>query len=293
MIRMLTTPDPRMLRIQLGIELRRLREEADRSTFEAADVLGCKQPKMSKVEGGSQGIKPEEVVQLLDFYGAPAKQRRYLSEVAEQAAKRNRPKKYHRDAVPDWFQRFLALESAATELRLYEVEIITGLLQTEDYARSTIQAWEPAADPRVVEQQVRTRISRQGSLSRSRSPLKLHAVLSEAALHRMQGDANTMRSQLAHLLTMSELPNITLQVLPFAVPNRIAVTSSAMLLNLPEQRLASVYLEDFFGATYLYEPEDYTRYSVLFERLSAAALPHRETQALIAKVLDTYAVTRD
>lgn len=282
------SPDPRMLRIQLGIELRRLREQADRSTFEAADVLGCKQPKISKIESGSQGVKPDEVAQLLDFYGATAKQRKYLLGLAERLPKRARPKMYHRDAVPDWFQRFLALESDATEIKLYETELVTGLLQTEDYARSTIKAWEPVADPRLVERQVQTRLQRQEVLTRRRTPLKLHAVLSEAALHRMQGDGKIMLSQLEYLMEASERPNITLQVLPFAFPNRIAVTSSVMLFHLQEQDLSAVYLEDFFGATYLWESSDYTRYSVVFERLSLAALPVEETRELIDRVSEKY-----
>ncbi|MBB5156671.1 helix-turn-helix domain-containing protein [Saccharopolyspora phatthalungensis] len=277
-----------MLRIQLGIELRRLREQADRSTFEAADLLGCKQPKISKIESGSQGVKPDEVTQLLDFYGATAKQRKYLLGLAERLPKRSRPKMYHRDAVPDWFQRFLALESDATEIKIYETELVTGLLQTEDYARSTIKAWEPAADPRLVERQVQTRLRRQEVLTRRAGPLKLHAVLSEAALHRMQGDTKTMLGQLEHLLAVSERPNITLQVLPFAVPNRIAVTSSVMLFQLREQELSAVYLEDFFGATYLWEPADYTRYSIVFERLILAALPVEESRGLIDRVTDKY-----
>ncbi|WP_258341854.1 helix-turn-helix domain-containing protein [Saccharopolyspora gregorii] len=281
---MQTTPDPRMLRIQLGIELRRLREEADRSTFEAADVLGCKQPKMSKVEGGSQGIKPEEVARLLDFYGASAKQRRYLTEVAEQAVKRNRPKKYHRDAVPDWFQRFLALESAATEIRLYEVETVTGLLQTEDYARSTIQAWEPAADPRLVEQQVRTRMQRQAVLGGKSRLRSLDVVVSEAALRRVQGSGEIMRAQLTRLIELSERPDIAIRVLPFSAPNRITVLSSFTLLHLGAQRLSSVYLEDVLGATYLWEAEEYTRYSMTLDRLQAASLPAEESRELIAKV---------
>ncbi|WP_243794077.1 helix-turn-helix transcriptional regulator [Saccharopolyspora gloriosae] len=279
-----TTADPRMLRIQLGIELRRLREEADRSTFEAADVLGCKQPKMSKVEGGSQGIKPEEVAQLLDFYGASAKQRRYLAEVAEQAAKRNRPKKYHRDAVPDWFQRFLALESAATEIRLYEMETITGLLQTEEYARSTIQAWEPAADPRVIEQQVQTRMQRQVVLKSKNRLRSLDVVLSEAALHRVQGSSEIMHAQLSHLLELAERTNVAIRILPFDVPNRVTVLSSFTLLHLGAQQLSAVYLEDVLGATYLWEPDEYTRYSMTLDRLQAAALPIEESRELIAKV---------
>ena len=279
-----TSPDPRMLRIQLGIELRRLREEADRSTFEAADVLGCKQPKMSKIEGGSQSVQPDDVRKLLEFYGAPAKQRKYLAGVAEQAATRNRPKKYHRDAVPDWFQRFLALESAATDVRLYEMETITGLLQTEDYARSTIQAWEPAADPRLVEQQVQTRMQRQAVL-RSKSALRsLDVVLSEAAIRRVQGDSEIMQAQLAHLLELSERTDVEIRILPFDAPNRITVLSSFFLLHLATQKLSAVYLEDVLGATYLWEPDEYTRYSMTLDRLQAAALPAKESRTLIAKV---------
>lgn len=277
-----------MLRIHLGIELRKLRERADRSAYEAAELLGCKQPKISKIESGGQGVKSGEVARLTEFYGASEEQRDYLVDVAERQPKRSRPKMYHRDAVPDWFRRFLALESDATEMRLYEVEIVTGLLQTEDYAHSTISAWEPAADPRLIASQVETRMRRQAVLTRSPTPLKLHAVLSEAALHRMQGDSEVMRDQLKHLISVSEWPNVTLQVLPFAVPNRIAVASGATLFHLAEQGLSAVYLEEFFGATYLWEPEEYTRYSVVFERLSSAALPAQESRELIDKLADGY-----
>ena len=209
---------------------------------------------------------------------------RYLTEVAEQAVKRNRPKKYHRDAVPDWFQRFLALESAATEIRLYEVETITGLLQTEDYARSTIQAWEPAADPRLVEQQVRTRMQRQAVLGATSRLRSLDVVVSEAALWRVQGSGAIMRAQLTRLIELSERPDVAIRVLPFSAPNRITVLSSFILLHLGAQRLSSVYLEDVLGATYLWEAEEYTRYSMTLDRLQAASLPAEESRELIAKV---------
>lgn len=280
-------PDPRMLRIQLGIELRRLREQADRSTFEAADALGCKQPKISKIENGHQGMKLDEVAQLLDFYAATAQQRDYLLGLAQRLPKRAKPKVYHRDSVPDWVQRFFALESEATEMKIYEVEIVTGLFQTEDYARATLRAWEPAADPRLVENHVKTRMERKAVLTRTNRPLELQVVLSESALHRVQGGREVMREQLDHLLELAELPNIRLQVLPFE-SGRIAVTSSVALMHLAEQQVSTVYLEDFFGATYLWEPAEYTRYSVIFERLSTAALTVPETRRLIARVTKNY-----
>lgn len=284
----MTAPtDPKMTRIQLGIELRRLREGADRSMYEAADVLGCKQPKISKIESGAQGVKPDEVAKLVDFYDAALEKRDYLVDLAENQPKRSRRKRYHRDTVPDWAQRYFTLEWEATEIKHYEVEIITGLLQIEEYARATFRAWEPAADPRIVDRQTKARMSRQTVLTRPERPLDFHVVLSEAALHRVQGGAAVMAEQLEHLLRASELPNVTLQVLPFT-GDRIAVTSSISLLHLARHELSTVYLEDLFGATYLWDSGEYTRHSVVFERICAASLSVEATRRLIAKVARKY-----
>ncbi|WP_235883481.1 helix-turn-helix domain-containing protein [Saccharopolyspora elongata] len=284
---MAMSPDPKVLKIQIGIELRRLRENAGHTAAEAAEALGGAVPKISKIENGKQAATPEEVEKLADLYGTPAKRRKYLANLAAQVPKRSRRRTMYRDAVPDWVQRFFALESEATEMKIYEVELITGLFQIEDYARATLLAWEPAADPRLVESHVKTRMERQAVLARTDPALDLHVVLSESALHRVQGSQDVMARQLNHLLEVSELPNVRLQVLPFDA-NRIAVTSSAALMHLSDQQLSTVYLEDFLGATYLWEPEEYTRYSVIFERLSNAALPVPKTRQLIARVLKKY-----
>ncbi len=281
-------PDPKMLKIQLGIELRRLREESERTAAEAAAVVGGTAPKISKIESGKQGVTTAEVEKLAELYKAPAKRRKYLIGLASQLPKRSPRRTTYRDAVPDWFQRFHALEYAATDMRIYEVESVTGLLQTRAYARSMIEAWEPATDPRLIERQVQARLDRQMVLSRRQKPLNLHVVLSEAALHRVQGGPEVMREQMDYLAKASEMSNVEVRILPFAVPNRIAVPSSVTLLHLAEQQLSAVYLEDMLGATYLDEPESFTRYSIVFERLRAAALPEQESIELIARVATSY-----
>ncbi|MBQ6644349.1 MAG: helix-turn-helix domain-containing protein, partial [Saccharopolyspora sp.] len=65
-------PDPKMLKIQLGIELRRLREESERTAAEAAAVVGGTAPKISKIESGKQGVTTAEVETLAELYKAPA-----------------------------------------------------------------------------------------------------------------------------------------------------------------------------------------------------------------------------
>ncbi|MCA1189965.1 MULTISPECIES: DUF5753 domain-containing protein [unclassified Saccharopolyspora] len=281
-------PDPKMLKIQLGIELRRLREEAECTAAAAAAVVGGTAPKISKIESGKQGVTTAEVEKLSALYDAPAKRRKYLIGLASQLPRRSPRRTTYRDAVPDWFQRFHALEYAATDMRIYEVESVTGLLQTHDYARSMIHAWEPAADPRMIERQVQTRLDRQSVLTRRHKPLNLQVVLSETALRRVQGSGKIMRAQLEHLAETASKPNVDLRVLPFSVPNRISVASSATLLHLAEQQLSAVYLEDVLGATYLHEPAEFTRYSIVFERLRAAALPEHESQDFIAMVAATH-----
>lgn len=281
--------DPRMIKIQLGIALHQLRDETGMTAAEAAAAIGGKGPKLSKIENGKQAATPDEVEKLSELYGAAAKRRKYLVELARQIPKRSpRRSSMYRDAVPDWFERFLALESDASTMRIYELALVTGVLQTEDYIRSTVLAWEPATDPRLVERQVQTRLKRQLVLTRPNKPLELAVVMSEATLRQAIGNPAIMRAQLDHLIVMSERPNVHLQISPFQPPNRITAMSSFVLLHLAEQQLSAVYLEDALGATYLWEPEDYTRYAVLFDRLRDTSLPPEESRALIDSIKETH-----
>ena len=113
-------------------------------------------------------------------------------------------------------------------------------------------------------------------------------VLSEAALRRVQGSHEIMRSQLKHLIEASKRPNITLRVLPFETPNRITTPAAFALFRLAEQNFSTVYLEDLFGATYLKEPEEFTKYSVVFGRLRDSALNPEASRKFLAKVAESY-----
>lgn len=282
--------DPELLKTQLGIELRRLREEAGFTALEACAAINAHTPKLSKLENGNQTADPEDIRKLAEFYRATPEQRDYLVALAEAQPKRRRRRKAaERDAVPDWFRRFLALEWDATEIRTYQVESVHGLLQTEAYARSNILAWEPEADQRLIDKQVETRLGRQTVLKRNGRPsLRFEMLLNEAVLRRVQGSKAIMREQLQHLVTASNRPNIKIRVLPFSVPDRIAMPSAFSLFRLQEQNFSTVYLEDLFGATYLKEPEEFTQYSVVYGRLRDAALDPEASRKFLAKVAESY-----
>lgn len=282
--------DPELLKTQLGIELRRLREEAGYTALEACAAINAQTPKLSKLENGNQTADPDDIRKLAEFYGSTPDQRDYLVALADaQPKRRRRRKSAQRDAVPDWFRRFLALEWDATEIRSYEIDMISGLLQTEDYARSNILAWEPEADERLVSKQVSTRMTRQDALRRNGRPsLRLEVILSEAALRRVQGSNTIMRAQLKHLVTASKRRNITIRVLPFNTPTRITTPAAFQLFRLQEQNLSTVYLEDLFGATYLKEPDEFTQYSIVFGRLRDAALDPESSRAFLDKMAESY-----
>jgi hypothetical protein len=282
--------DADVINAQLGIELRRLRERAGYTAVEACAPIDARGPKLSKIENGRQGATPDEVRMLCEFYRTGVEQRDHLVALAEQRPRRRR-RAGQRDTVPDWFRRFLALEWDATEIRTYHVDVVPGLLQTQDYARAVIRAWEPEADERLVDRQVETRMKRQEVLQRDGRPTpRLEVVLNECALRHLVGSTAVMRAQLRHLARMSKRPNITVRVLPFHVPDRIAVATAFDLFRLAEQNISTVYLEDLFGATYLKEPEEYTQYSSVYGRLRDAALGPEASRDLIDSVADGHRV---
>lgn len=267
---------PTVLRLQLGRELRRLREAAGVGREQAAAELECTVSKISKVESGKVAMRPAEVRALLDRYGAT--ERDEVLRLAREARRRSA----HR--VPDYAKTYVGLESDAREIRTYETELVPGLLQTEDYARAVTRAADPLCDPRVVERLVAARMQRQERLSGD-GPL-LWAILNEAVIRRQVDSKETMGRQLTHLVEMNEHPNITIQVLPFSAGEHASMGSSFSHLTLadpPEGEI--VYLEDLASADYLGRPPQIARYLTAFGSLTQAALNPAASSNFIRSVI--------
>src|SRR5260370_25225943 len=149
------------------------------------------------------------------------------------------------------FATYLGLESAASEIRIYEVNLIPGLLQTEDYARSVIRAGMMNSPREDVERQVALRMARQPAVTRD-DPPKVWAVLDEAALRRRVGGAGLMRMHLEHLLAQAALPNAAVQVIPFTGGAHPAMGRPFVILVFPDRVDTDVvYLEDLTSSLYV------------------------------------------
>ena len=275
---------PTVRRRRLALELRRLREAARLTCEEVADHLECSASKISRVETGRVSVSPRDVRDMLDLYGVPAAQRESLVQLARDSRQKGWWHAFS-DTMQPQFATYVGLESAASEIRIYEVSLIPELLQTEDYARVVIRSGMMSSPSDDVERQVALRMARQPAITRD-DPPKVWAVLDEAALRRQVGGPGLMRLQLEHLLAQAALPNVAVQVIPFGGGAHPAMGRPFIILVFPERVDTDVvYLEDLTSALYLEDVAEVDRYNVFFNHLRASALSFEDSSALITSVL--------
>ncbi len=208
---------PTVRRMLLGAQLRRLREAKGLSRDQAGWHIRASESKISRMELGRVSFKERDVADLLTLYGiVDEDERSALLTLARQA---NSPGWWHAygDLLPTWFQSFPGLESAASVIRTYEVQLVPGLLQTADYARAVIQLRHDRTDDSEIDRRVQLRLTRQDVLNRRPHPPRLWAVVDEAVLRRAIGGPRVMRAQIQHLIDVCERPNVQLQIVPFEV----------------------------------------------------------------------------
>ncbi len=275
---------PTVRRRRLALELRRLREAAKLTCEEVADHLECSASKISRVETGRVSVSPRDVRDMLELYGVPVAQRESMVQLARDSRQKGWWHAFS-DTMQPQFATYVGLESAASEIRIYEVSLIPELLQTEDYARVVIRSGMMSSPSEDIERQVALRMARQPAITRD-DPPKVWAVLDEAALRRQVGGPGLMRLQLEHLLARAALPNVALQVIPFGGGAHPAMGRPFIILVFPERVDTDVvYLEDLTSALYVEDVAEVDRYNVFFNHLRATALSFDDSSALITSVL--------
>ncbi|WP_424531432.1 helix-turn-helix domain-containing protein [Sphaerisporangium viridialbum] len=276
---------PTVLRMLVGAQLRRLREAGEITRAAAGYAIRASDTKISRLELGRTGFKPRDVADLLTLYGVTDEdERQAVLSLAEHA---NNPGWWHvySDVVPSWFEAYIGLEQAAGVIRSWEVQFVPGLLQTEDYARTVIRLDRSATDAEV-ERRVALRMRRQRILT-SPGAVKLWAVVDEGALRRLVGGAATMRAQIEHLIRMSALPNVTLQVMPFSSGGHAAGGGPVTILRLAAHHLPDVvYLEQLASALYPDKPAEIMHYWDVMNSLSVQAEPPARTVASLRRMLE-------
>ena len=276
---------PTVRRMLVGAELRRLRTAKGLSREEAGEAIRASEWKIHRLENGQVSFKEHDIVDLLRLYGVTDSDE--VAEFVVLAREANTPGWWQRygDVLPQWFRTYVDLESAASLIRTYEGQLVPGLLQTDDYIRAVVHdaSLEPSED---VGRRVRLRMARQTVLTGEHPP-RLWAVVDEAALRRPVGGREVMRGQLERLIAATKLPNVTLQILPFAGGAHPAMVSAFSVLRFADRELPDVvYLEHLTNAVYLDKREEVERYLDVMELLCVASDPPARTVELLTRFLD-------
>ncbi|MGD0065894.1 MAG: helix-turn-helix transcriptional regulator [Streptosporangiaceae bacterium] len=217
---MIAPGSPTVRRRRLAAELRGIRESKGKNGDTVAAALKWSPSKISRYERARTGLRPREVERLLDYYEITGPRRALLLALAEDAAQKGWWEEFA-DTLSEDYQQFIGLEHEATSMAIWHVDVVTGLLQTESYARHIISSYsrvEPIA-PGMIGRLVRVRLKRQQVLDRD--GLQLSVVLDESVLHRRVGDDSVMYEQLQRLAQQADRPNLTLQILPLDVQHTV------------------------------------------------------------------------
>jgi transcriptional regulator with XRE-family HTH domain len=287
---MIAPASPTVRRRRLAAELREIRESKGKSGEAVAAALKWSPSKISRYERARTGLRPRDVERLLDYYQIAGPRRALLLDLAEDAAQKGWWEEFA-DSLSEDYRQFIGLEHEAVTIAIWHIYVVTGLLQTESYARHIISSYgrvEPMT-PGMIGRLVRVRTRRQQVLDRD--GLQLSVVLDESVLKRRVGDESVMYEQLQHLAREADRPNLTLQILPLSAQHTVfgesfvifgfGADSDAMLQDVVSaEHMRSGFSSEGERETYLHR--------IAYQMLSEASLDPAASKALILKTAESH-----
>jgi transcriptional regulator with XRE-family HTH domain len=272
---------PTLRRRRLGHELRELRERAGLTLDEAAAQLeDISAAKISRIETAKVGARPRDVEDLLTLYGVgDAQHRTNLITLTREARQRGWWQQFT-DAMSPSQELYIGLEAEATLIRMFSTQVISGIFQTETYAREVLKAIWASEPPEQVERRVKLRMARQAILERLDGP-RIRCVLEENVLHRPVGGYEILRAQLRRLADIAEFPNVSIRVLPLSIGAHPGNDGAFWMVDFAPPDPSVVYVEHRTGAIYIEQDEEVEIYSNIFMRLEDAAMSAEQSLALI------------
>lgn len=275
-----------MRRRQLMAELKRLREAAGLTQEDVAEQLEWHPTKVMRIETGRTAPHPNDVRLMVEVYGLTDRdQVSALVKLARDARQQGWWYSY-RDVLLNRYDFFIGLESEATTIRDFELAMIPGLLQTEDYASAVISGGPLDYAAEEVARRVEVRMTRQQVLAREDRP-QLWAIMDESVIHRVIGGPAVMRAQIEHLMVAADQSGTTVQVVPYGAGPHPGLAGPFIILGFAERSESDVvYLETVGGNLYVDKAEEARLFATAFDHLRAVALSPGDTRAMLRAAAD-------
>ncbi|MFB6891675.1 helix-turn-helix domain-containing protein [Kitasatospora sp. NPDC056327] len=253
-----------------GAELRRLREERGWTQQHVAHLTGYSAVHVSAVETGR---KPS----------TEAFSRRLDQAFGTQGHFEREWRKAGRSVLLEGFTEFLRSEADSVALRLFEINVIPGLLQTPAYTRTYQAAWVRRGASTQQQANERAALLRQRQERMAAQAPRLHVVMDESCLRRAVGGPEVMAEQLRYLEEAARHPRIVLQVSPFSLGEDRPFAHPITLLTLPRGVMVG-YSETQKRGFLEREPDTLAEWASEYDHLQVEALPRAASIDFIREV---------
>lgn len=288
-----------LARRSLGRRLRQLREAAKMSQSAAGRAVELSPQSIGRLEDGqATRTSSLHINALCDAYHASDGDRKLLLALGSEAREAHKTGgkwwRAYEDEIPTFFNHYISLEDSASQLTFWSTNVIPGLLQTGDYRRVVAWTENPTWTHDEVERRVELAAKRQRRLQDPKAQILV--LLHEVVLRNQIGSIAVMEEQLRRLATLSEYPNITIQVVPFKASNHFGMLAGPFVLLdfpvLPATKLQEpsvVFVEGFVGSLYLERESEVDQYRRAAQQIRRVALDPIQSRDLILEIAREYA----
>lgn len=279
-------PDPYRPSIRLRRIARTLREWRVPTGLQSGEVAakaGWSTAKQSRLENATQPITPADVMTLALLYDIAEPVRDKVFRATLAAQERGWWEQIEKEALAEDVLSYVELESEASKVLSFKIDLIDGLLQTAEYTAAIARSALPHVSEELVQHRVEARMKRQSRVENG-DPIQIAAVTTEAALRLTVGGPGVMRRQLGRLVSLSTLPNVDLRVICSGSGAYPAMGTPFSILSFANQESDVGYIEMANKGVYLEEAEDIERYTLNFAGLQEVALSPKDSIELISTI---------
>lgn len=263
-----------------GARLRDIRKDAGLTGRALAQRTGWHFTKVSRVEHGGQGLSDNEIRAWCSICGA---EDQIPDLIAQARAVKSAYREWKREARAG-LRRLQVVSIPLYEqtklFRVYEHNVLPGLLHTSAYAKETMGYWV-----RLLDLPDDTAAATEARLQRQRV---LHAgdhrfvfLLAEQTLRTRVGSLETMVEQLDHLMAVMTLPRVSVGILPTVSSFEVRTQTAFWIFDA-----SLVRVETLTASVEVTRPSEIGLYITVFNEMREAAVFGDAARALILKARD-------